>query len=139
MYFKLNLYFRIENILWFLIFENCIISDSDNSSLKHCLEMISKSCVDIHTLNLQRKNFLEISSIFTIFVQIQSLISFLKKKATCAKANRPIFDLWDSFFILNKLTKNFFRKSKILQIFGIISESRHYEKTSQLRQLRLTK
>ena len=39
-------------------------------------------------------------------------------------ANPPDFDLWDSFFMLNKLTKTLLEKSKILQIFEKISESR---------------
>ena len=123
--FKLTIYFRIENSRWFLIFENCLISDSDNSKLEDFFGMIFNCDVGIYKLNLWRKKFLEISSILNIFVQIQSLISFLKKTSTCANANTPDFDPWDLFFMLNKSTKFFLEKSKILQIFGIMSESRH--------------
>ena len=60
------------------------------------------------------------------FESDQSLISFMKKKATCSNANTPDFDHCDWFFMFNKLTKILLEKSKILQFFGIISESRHW-------------
>ena len=54
------------------------------------------------------------------------MISFCKKTATCANANTPDFDLLYGIHF-SRLAKFFLKKSKILQIFGIIPESHLYK------------
>ena len=49
--------YEITNFSWSLIFENRLISDSDNSKLEDLFGMILKCDVRIQTLNLRRKNF----------------------------------------------------------------------------------
>ena len=57
-YFKLNLYVRIENFWWFLIFENRLISDSDNSELEDFFwNDFKNGCEDSYAESVQKEVF----------------------------------------------------------------------------------
>ena len=69
-------------------------------------ENLKKLCGYLHVESAEKE-------IFGSFVDFGHICSntkfdkFFEKKATCANANTPDFDLCDSFFMLNKLTKKF--------------------------------
>ena len=96
------MYFNFKNYLWSRIFKNRLITDSDNSSLKHFYGTEKNSGIQNQKLNPRRIKFFEKFSILTKLAHIQDSIRFSMKNHLAQKLTQPNSNYELHFLCLTK-------------------------------------